>query len=294
MSALSLRPVAAWRDLLTLTKPGILLGNLLAVLGGYGLAAAHQPRAGQPLLALLIGAGLIIACAGVFNNLIDQDMDRLMRRTQARCSVLARLSSLQCLLWGIALLILGSACLLCNVNLLTMVLAWIGLFIYLVPYSLYFKRRSWIGLWVGALAGAMPPVMGYCALVEHIDRQALWLFFTVCLWQIPHAHAIAVRHLEDYRRAQVALLPITHGPALVRQRMPGYIAIFTLVAALPAVWGNANPGCLTALVSGLLWQWAAWQWRAIADNQRWATRHFQFSLAVILLFNLALWQPLIP
>lgn len=294
VSTLALRRLPAWRDLLTLTKPGILLGNLIAVLGGYGLAAIHHPDTEGHLLSLLVGSGMIIAAAGVFNNLLDQDMDRLMTRTQDRCQVLTRISVLQGFIWGILLLTVGSIYLISKVNVLTLSLAWGGLFVYLVPYTLHFKRRSWTGLWVGALAGATPPLMGYCALIPHLDHQAIWLFVCVCLWQIPHAHAIALRHLEDYRRANLALLPITHGTTLIRQRMPWYIGAFTLIACLPIFWDNNTQNGIITGALGIFWELAAWRWRTISSTRQWATRHFQCSLGIILLFNLSLIAPLIP
>lgn len=287
-NAVAFRITPSWRDFVALIKPGIILANLLSVTGGFCLAARGQII--WPLLnATLWGSALILSAGCVFNNVIDRDIDLLMKRTRQRPLAQGRISAPQALSWGILLLGSGIWILADYTNIMTLVISLTGIFVYVGLYSLYFKRNSWLGIWIGSLAGAIPPLMGYTAVNQHPGLVAWLLLLIFCLWQIPHAQAIALLHLEDYRQAGVRLLPITHGVQIVRQRMPYYISTFLLASLLLFVYGVTGPYYLLMMLTvGISWLSTTWNTHQQIDLKTWARGHFLFSILSILVLNLML------
>ena len=288
MNTLAIRFSPSGRDLISLIKPGIVLANLVSVTGGFGLAARGQ-IIWSLLNATLCGSALILSAGCVFNNIIDRDIDRFMQRTQKRPLVQGRITPLQALTWGTLLLTSGAGILAHYTNLLTLTVSLIGIFVYVGLYSLYFKRNSWIGIWVGSIAGAIPPLMGYTAVTQHLGLEAWLLLLVFCLWQIPHAQAIALLHLEDYRQVGMRLLPITHGVKLVRQRMPYYIMTFLLSSLLFFIFGMTGLFYLFAMITlGGIWLGTTWKIRHQTHLKTWARAHFLFSIIAILMLNFML------
>ncbi|WP_297474399.1 heme o synthase [Ferrovum sp.] len=288
MNTLAFKVSPSSRDLLSLIKPGIVLANLVSVTGGFGLAARGQV-VWSLLDATLWGAALILSAGCVFNNLVDRDIDSFMQRTRQRPLAQGRITSPQALTWGTLLLGSGAWVLGCHTNLLTLAVSLTGIFVYVGLYSLYFKRRSWLGVWVGSIAGAIPPLMGYTAVTHHLGPGAWCLFLIFCLWQIPHAHAIALLHLEDYRRAGLHLLPLTHGEKVVRQRMPYYISAFLLASLLPFFYDLTGLSyLLVVLTAGGGWLCFTWKTRHHPHLKSWARGHFLFSILTIMILNFML------
>ena len=153
---------------LLVAKPGIILGNLIAVAGGYFLAARGSVDP-MLLLATVIGLSLVVASGCVLNNCIDRDIDRHMERTRGRVTVTGQISLKAALAHGLVLGVAGFGLLWWWTNPLTTALAGFGYFVYVGLYSLWFKRRSHYGTLVGSLSGAMPPVVGYCAVSGQFD-----------------------------------------------------------------------------------------------------------------------------
>ena len=288
MNTLAFKAAPSRRDLLSLIKPGTVLANLVSVVGGFGLAARGQVT-WSLLDATLWGAALILSAGCVFNNLIDRDIDSFMQRTRQRPLTQGRITPTQALAWGTLLLGSGAWVLGHYTNLLTLAVSLTGFFVYVGLYSLYFKRHSWLGVWVGSIAGAIPPLMGYTAVTHHLGPGAWFLFLIFCLWQIPHAHAIALLHLEDYRRAGLRLLPITHGEEVVRQRMPYYIGAFLLATLLPFFQGLTGPAYLLVMLTvGGGWLGTTWKTRHHPHLKSWARGHFLFSILAIMILNFML------
>ncbi len=288
MNALVCRIAPSWLDLLSLIKPGIVLANLVSVTGGFGLASRGQ-LVWSLLNATLCGSALILSAGCVLNNLIDRDIDQLMNRTRQRPLVQGRITPIQAFLWGTLLLGSGVWVLAHFTNTLTLAISLVGIFIYVGLYSLYFKRHSWLGVWIGSIAGAIPPLMGYTAVTHHLGLEAGVLLLIFCLWQIPHAHAVALLHLEDYRQAGVRLLPITHGVKLVRQRMPYYISAFLLASLLLFFYGLTGRFYLfTMMTVGIGWLSTTWNMRHQRHLKTWARGHFLFSILAIMILNFVL------
>lgn len=264
-----------------LTKPGIILGNLITVAAGFLLASKGTIDMGL-FMATLIGLALIIASACVFNNYIDRQVDQKMKRTKNRALVKGLISGRHAILFAISLGVLGNVILFLYTNLLTVFVAGIGFFVYVVLYSLW-KCRTIYGTAIGSIAGAVPPVVGYCAVSNHFDAGALILFMMLVLWQMPHFFAIALSHFDDYSAAGIPVLPVKKGMLRTKIHMVLYIVSFILVAALLSVFNYTGYVYLIVSTSvGLAWLWLCLQGFKRNDNQLWGRDMFRLSLVLIM------------
>lgn len=264
------------------TKPGITGGNLLSVMGGFFLASrGHADFA--LLLPTAIGICLVIASACVLNNCIDGDLDRMMTRTRERVLARGLMSPQTAVSYAAVLGLCGMALLLAADNLLTVSIVLAGFAIYVGVYSLYLKRRSVHATLIGSLAGAAPPVAGYCAVSGSFDMGAAILLSIFSLWQIPHFYAIAVYRLEDYAAAAIPVLPLKRGFVATRRHIIAGILAFTLAAAMLTCGGYTGYGYLAAVLAlGAAWLFMALEDSKEADDhRRWARKLFICSILAI-------------
>jgi protoheme IX farnesyltransferase len=264
----------------SLTKPGIILGNLITAAGGFALASRKQFDV-RLFLATLVGLSLIIASACVFNNFIDRDLDEKMARTQHRALVKGLITPHCAITFAIFLGLLGTFLLMLFVNLLTVGIALFGFFVYVVLYS-FSKYRSTHGTLIGSIAGAVPPVVGYCAVSHHFDGGALLLFMMIAMWQMPHFFAIAIYRLEDYSNASIPVLPIKKGMRMTKIQMLLYIIAFMTISLMLTLFHYT--GYLYLIVTALLgiaWIWLCIRGFTCSNDQLWARKMFFFSLIVV-------------
>lgn len=265
---------------LLITKPGIIMGNLVSVLGGFFLAA-NGSQSLLLLLQTLLGVSLVIASGCVFNNYIDRDIDGLMERTRNRVLVKGLISPRASLIYA-SLLGVAGVLLLGQINLLAALLGGLGFVVYVGLYSLWLKRRSVYGTLVGSLSGAMPPVIGYCAVRGEFDAGALVLLLIFSLWQMPHSYAIAIFRLRDYQAAGIPVLPVLRGIRVTKDHMLGYIIAFALAALMLTGTGYAGYGYLgVALLVSAIWLLLAVNGYRVSDDARWARKLFFFSIVAI-------------
>jgi len=164
----------------SVTKPGIIVGNIITLTGGFFLGS-HGNIHFLLYLTTLVGMSLVIASGCVLNNYIDRDIDQLMERTKNRVLVKGLIPEKIALLYATFLGVLGIFLLYWAVNRLTAAIALFGWLVYVVIYSLYAKRHSRFGTSVGAIAGAIPPVVGFCAATNTMSAGAIILFFILFL-----------------------------------------------------------------------------------------------------------------
>ena len=265
-----------------LTKPGIILGNILTTAGGFALASKGSFDLGL-FLATLLGLALIIASAGVFNNIIDRQSDAKMARTRNRPLVQGTISTNSALIFGSLLGLIGVMILSNATNYLTVGIALSGFFTYLILYAMM-KYRSFYGTLVGSLAGAVPPLVGYTAVSNQFDFAALLLFSILVLWQMPHFFAIAINHLKDYQAASIPVLPLVKGLQVTKIQMALYIIAFTLTTLLLTLSGyTGSLFAWTTLILGALWLGCCIQGFFIPpqNDQKWGRQMFLTSLVVI-------------
>ncbi|PID65606.1 MAG: protoheme IX farnesyltransferase [Gammaproteobacteria bacterium] len=274
-----------FKDYLFVTKPGIIVGNLIAAASGFFLASRGNIDA-LTLLFVLLGMSLVIASGCVLNNTIDRDIDRKMSRTRNRALASGRLVVSTTVVYGVILGLLGFVTLALKTNWLTVFFAGLGFFVYVGLYSLYYKRSSVYGTLIGSLSGACPPVIGYVSVTNRFDIGAVILLLTFCLWQIPHSYAIAIYRFEDYRAAKIPVLPIEQGIQVARRHMIGYIIGFAVAALMLTYHGYV--GNLYALIMGggsLYWLYLAKIGYQPANEQLWAKKLFVFSIVIIVMFS---------
>ena len=277
------------RHLLAVTKPGIIAGNLFTAIGGFAFASAGSLDYAH-LFFVLISLLLIIASAGVFNNYIDRDIDPLMERTQYRAMVTGQLSAGVMLLYGSLLFVAGAAILYLQNNHLVLAVTTAGFLLYIVPYSLWLKRNSSWGTFIGSFSGAIPPVAGYCAVSGQLDTGAAILFFILVAWQMAHFSAIALYRLKDYQAASIPVLPAVKGLAYTQKNILIWIGLFSLALVMLNFYRDQGWLYLIATAgSGLCW--LGYGVRGMlrqSPAKQWGRQMFFISLISIFIFSGAL------
>lgn len=273
----------------SVVKPGIIFGNLVTLCGGFFLATRDDFNFWL-WLATLLGMALVIASGCVFNNYIDRDIDQLMQRTKNRVLVKGLMAPQTAIAYAIFLGLAGFVVLGIITNLLTLILALIGFLVYVGVYSLALKRRSTMGTVIGGVAGAIPPVVGYCAVTDRFDLGAILLFLILFLWQMPHFYAISIYRMQDFAAASLPILPLKKNIRYTKIVMLLYILAFTIVSVLPSIFGYTGFFYFSvAFALGLLWLVLGLQGLiAKNDELRWARKMFLFSIINITLVCIAM------
>lgn len=278
MSAKSPKEGASWRDFITVTKPGIIRSNLIAAFAGYWVASGWDVQYGRLILTLL-GTMLVMASACVFNNYFDRDLDMKMERTRERGLPTGRLKPKTVLLYAIGLGIAGLLVLFAFSGLLAGLSGIVGMFVYVVVYTLWLKRTSTWSTSVGAISGAMPPVIGYVAVTGRLDLGAWLLFAMLFLWQPPHFWALGIRRKEEYRAAGFPLLPVVKGTRRTKIQMIPYVALLLPIPVLMYVYDYA--GIFYLVIStglSLVWLYLTLTGFKTKDDDAWAKKNFFFSI----------------
>ena len=243
----ALAPAARWRLYLELTKPKVVALIVLTSVVGTLLAAPGWP----PLDALLLGnlgIGLAAASAATLNQLIDQRIDADMLRTRSRPLPTGGLSESQALRFATVLGVVSMLVLFAFINVLTAVLTFASLIGYAIVYTVWLKRATPQNIVIGGAAGAAPPVLGWAAVTNTIDPNALVLFLIIFAWTPPHFWALAIARRDDYAKVGIPMLPVTHGVEFTRLQVLLYSIIMVLVTLLP--WFTRMSG-LPYLVAAL-------------------------------------------
>ena len=273
---------------LSVTKPGIIFGNLVAALAGFMLASKGQVDA-YGLIAMSLGVIFIVASGCVYNNVVDRDIDALMKRTQKRALVTGAISIKAALTYATVLLLVGLGILAAFSTIEALLFGVLGFAVYVGLYTLKFKRQSVFGTLIGSISGACPPVIGYCAASGQFDLGSLVLLMTFCLWQIPHSYAIAINHYEDYKKAGIPVLPIVESIPTARKHMIVFITMFTLVALALFVFDyvGAIYASLT-VVSGVLWLAITIFGYQRLDTRIWGRHVFSLSIVAIMCLSIVM------
>ena len=264
------------------TKPGIIMGNLISVAGGFLLAAKGNVDL-TLMFTTMMGLSLVVASGCAINNCIDRDIDAKMQRTRNRVTVTGKLSVRAVMIYGISLGVIGFGMLAIFTNSLAVLFAAIGYLVYVGVYSLYMKRHSVYGTLVGSFSGAVPPVVGYCAVRGEMDAGAVILLLMFSLWQMPHSYAIAIFRFDDYAAANIPVLPVAEGITKAKLHIVLYIAVFALVAALLPLAGYTGIAFMAVTFATSLW-WLAMALRGYRHGinlQSWARQVFGFSIVTI-------------
>ena len=266
---------------LTLTKPGIIFGNLVTAIAGFAMASRGNFNP-DLFLSTLLGLSLVIASACVFNNYIDKELDEKMKRTRNRPLVKGDMSGDAALLFGTLLIVFGTTTLLLLTNILTTTMALSGFFVYVILYS-FSKYKTVHGTLIGSIAGAIPPVVGYTAVTNSFDLGALILFVIVVLWQMPHFFAIAIYRLEDYISGSIPVLPAKKSIFATKIQILLYMIAFAGASLMPFFFGYTGYAYLIAasLLSSA-WLLICSKGFKCSNDRLWARQIFLCSIVVIM------------
>ena len=266
-----------WSQYYALTKPRVVQLIVFCALIGMLLA---EPGVPDLKLAATATAGiwLVAAAAAAFNCLVEQQIDRKMARTSWRPTAKGELTNTQTLLFSTALCALGSAILCVWVNPLTMWQTFATFEVYAVVYTVVLKPLTPQNIVIGGASGAMPPVLGWAALRNDVGPEAIVLCLIIFLWTPPHFWALALYRTEDYRRAGLPMLPVTHGPEFTRLQVLLYTLVLFASTLLPFIIGMSGLIYLaSAVVLGAMFIYYAWLlWRDYSDAL--ARKTFRFSI----------------
>jgi protoheme IX farnesyltransferase len=231
--------VSRWRDYYTLTKPGVIqLLVFTAIVGMFLASPGMVPW--DVLIFGSVGIGLAAAAGAVVNQVLDQRIDAQMARTRSRPLPTGRVHERDALAFALALGLGGLGVLVVFVNALTAALTFASLIGYAVIYTVYLKRATPQNIVIGGAAGAAPPVLGWTAVHNEVDGYALLLFLIIFTWTPPHFWALAVARRADYERAEIPMLPVTHGEQLTKSFIIYYTILLLVVTVLPYITGMSG------------------------------------------------------
>ena len=271
------RAATRWSQYYALTKPRVVQLIVFCAAIGMLLAEPGLPNLARALPAA-IGIWLVAAAAAAFNCLVEQHIDARMQRTAWRPTAKGQLTDWQTLLFSAVLCGVGSAILWVWVNPLTMWLTFATFVGYAVIYTVVLKPLTPQNIVIGGASGAMPPVLGWAAMTGEVGPESLMLCLIIFLWTPPHFWALALYRAEDYRKAGLPMLPITHGPEFTRLQVLLYTVVLFAATLLPFVYRMSGWIYLVAaLWLGLRFIGYAFRlWRTYSDGL--ARQTFRFSI----------------
>ncbi|MFD1927796.1 heme o synthase [Sporosarcina siberiensis] len=266
-------------DIKSLFKGLVLIANVLPVFVGYWLALHFTNAAFSEHLDMffltMIGSTVLMAGALVLNNWYDVDIDTVMTRTQQRPTVTGRISLKTVLILGIALSIIGFVLLLFT-TVEAAIYGFIGWFTYVILYTMWSKRRYTLNTVIGSVSGAVTPLIGWAAIAPAMHIVPIVLFIILFIWQIPHTFAIAMKKSEEYRVADVAMLPVVYGFDMTKRQMAVYI-----ICLLPWPFYLSSLGMTFVIVATVLnlgWFVVSVSSSYIKDDFKWAQINFLYSV----------------
>lgn len=287
MSTVIKRITFPWQDYLALCKPRVVALMLLTVVVGMYLAPGNISLA--LLIHSLLGIGLAASAAAAVNHIVDRRIDVLMARTQQRPVAQGRITVRQAALFAVIMGSTGLGLLSIYVNPLTATLTFVTLIGYAGVYTGYLKRATPQNIVIGGLAGAAPPLLGWTAVTNHLDPQALLLVLIIFTWTPPHFWALAIYRFKDYQHAEIPMLPVTHGIRYTKLSILFYTILLVLVSLLPVVVGMSGWIYLLGvlMLDGRFMYWAITLWRTEIATV--AMQTFRFSIVyLMILFGLLL------
>lgn len=281
------RPPHLWAQYYALTKPRVVQLIVFCAVIGMLLATPGWPD-WRLVAAATAGIWLVAGAAAAFNCLIEEAIDRRMKRTAWRPTARGDLPRAMTLLFSGALCTLGCAILWWWVNPLTMALTLATFVGYALIYTVVLKPLTPQNIVIGGASGAMPPVLGWAAMRNDVGPEALMMFLIIFLWTPPHFWALALYRAEDYRKSGLPMLPITHGAEFTRLQVLLYTLVLFAATLLPFVYGMSGWLYLASAVAlgAVFIAYAAQLWRDYSDAL--ARRAFRFSILYLSLLFAAL------
>ncbi|WP_442599361.1 heme o synthase [Neobacillus sp. D3-1R] len=281
--------ISFWKGFLATIKIGIVNSNLITTFTGLWLAL-HFSNIGflnnlDIIFFTLLGSSLIIAGSCSINNYIDRDIDHLMERTKDRPTVTGKFKPSGVLILGILLIVFGTV-LLALTTWTAMVIGIIGVFSYVVLYTMWSKRQYVSNTVVGSVSGAVPPLIGWAAVDGNLDMIAWSLFLIMFVWQPPHFYALAMRRVEEYRAAGIPMLPVVKGFKTTKNHINLWV-----LALLPLPFLLTSLGITFVVLASILnvgWLVIGLYGYKMKDDIKWAKLMFVYSLQYLTIMFVAM------
>ena len=278
---------ASWRDYLELTKPKVVVLMLITSLVGMFLAT----RAGVPWTVLIfgnLGIGLCAGGAAAVNHVVDRRIDSIMARTHKRPLAEGRVTPLAALSFALLLAVAGLSLLLVFTNELAAWLTLASLLGYAVIYTGFLKRATPQNIVIGGLAGAAPPLLGWVAVTGELTAEPLLLVLIIFAWTPPHFWALAIHRKAEYAKANIPMLPVTHGEHYTKVHILLYTLVMFAVSLLPYAIHMSGLLYLVCAV-GLGARFLHWAWVLYRDSKPHAAINtFKYSIWYLFLLFIAL------
>ena len=224
--------VPSWSQYYNLTKPKVVFLIVFTAMVGMLLAADGTVPL-QIFVCGLLGIGLAAASGAAINHVVDEHIDRIMERTRNRPVASGGVDQRSALIFAVSIGALGIAILVAFVNVLTAVLTFFSLVGYALIYTMYLKRATPQNIVLGGAAGAAPPLLGWTAVTGQVETEALLLFLIIFIWTPPHFWALAIRRREEYAKAEIPMLPVTHGVEFTKIQILLYTILLFIVTLMP-------------------------------------------------------------
>ncbi|MDF2182347.1 heme o synthase [Neptuniibacter sp. CAU 1671] len=278
--AVSEAPIG-WRDYLILCKPNVVLVMLITAAVGMFVAVPSLPDPVKVIVGL-IGIGMAAASAAAVNHVMDRRIDEKMARTKGRPLPQGRLTAAQALTFSAIVGTVGISLLVIWVNPLTAWLTLASLVGYALVYTVWLKRATPQNIVIGGIAGAAPPMLGWTAVTGSLDANSLLLMLIIFAWTPPHFWALCIARKQDYAKAGIPMLPVTHGDDYTRLQIVLYTLLMVATTALPFLSGMS--GYLYLLLVVVLnlrfMQWALRVYNAVPGAPM---AMFRYSITYIML-----------
>jgi protoheme IX farnesyltransferase len=271
---------AGWRDYYALTKPRVV--QLLVFTAIIGMFLATPGMVPWDVLVFgSLGIGLAAACGAAVNHVLDRRFDEAMARTRNRPLPSGRINERDAMAFALSLGLIGIAMLALLINTLTAVLTFFALIGYAVVYTVYLKRATPQNIVIGGAAGAAPPVLGWAAVQNEVSGYSLLLLLIIFTWTPPHFWALAIARKSDYEKAEIPMLPVTHGVEVTKAFVLYYTILLVLVTLLPYLTGMSGQlYLLAAILLGAGFLFFAVVLRR-TDDPRIALKTFHYSISYL-------------
>lgn len=266
----------SWRDYYELCKPRVVALMLLTAIVGMLLASYEIPW--QALVFGTLGIGLCASAGGVLNQLIDRRIDALMKRTYRRPIPSGHISPQNAALFALLLTGTGMSILFIFVNALTAYLTFATLIGYALIYTVFLKRATPQNIVIGGLAGATPPLLGWTAVTNEINAGVLLLVLLIFTWTPPHFWALAIARYEEYKKAEIPMMPVTHGIHFTKLCILLYTVLMITISILPfAIKMSGSIYLLGAVILGGIFLYRSYQLYK-TDDTKIAMQTFYYSI----------------
>ena len=270
-----------WRDYYELTKPRVVVLIVFTAIVGMFVSVPGWPGAAALVFGTL-GIGLAASSAAVFNHVLDARVDIQMMRTRGRPLPQGKLTEQAALTFAAGLCVVSMVILWFLVNSLTAVLTFCSLIGYAVIYTVFLKRATPQNIVIGGAAGAAPPILGWAAVTNEVHSGALLMFLIIFVWTPPHFWALAIARKEEYAKADIPMLPVTHGEAYTRLNILLYSILLVLVTILPYLIGMSGLiYLLSALVLDAFFLYYAIQMYRLPDDDELPMKTFKYSITYL-------------